>query len=147
MAVKNNFPKQPPLSMAIQAAGMQKLFPQGRTILRMNSISWAGKITPTDYARSYTVELRYKMGSQPQVWVREPNLQLLAGERKLPHVYSDTGELCLYLPGCGFWTSQKSVAVTIMQWASLWLYYFELWLVTNEWHGHGEHPRPKKMAA
>src|SRR5581483_7007574 len=83
MAVKNNFPKQPPLSMAIQAAGTQKLFPQGRTILRMNSISWAGKITPTDYARSYTVELRYKMGSQPQVWVREPNLQLLAGERKL----------------------------------------------------------------
>jgi hypothetical protein len=145
--VKNNFLKQPPLSMAIQAAGLRGLFPQGQTASSHNAVSWLGEIRPTDYGRIYTVELKYKRGSLPHVWVREPNLHLLAGERELPHVYPETEELCLYFPGCGFWTPAKPIAFTIMQWASLWLNYFELWLVTNEWHGQGEHPRPKKMAA
>lgn len=133
--------------MAIQAAGLRSLFPQGKTVLGRSSVSWIGKITTNDYGRNYTVELRYKQGSLPQIWVREPDLELLAGDKQLPHVYPETGELCLYLPGCGFWGADKSVAFTIMQWASLWLHYFELWLVTDEWHGHGEHPHPKKNAA
>jgi hypothetical protein len=146
--VKNRIPKQPPLSMAIQAAGLRGLFPQGNTAMGRNSISWIGKIATNDYGRSYTLEMRYKQGAVPQVWVREPNLKLLAGDRRLPHVYNqDTQELCLYLPDCGFWSAEKLVAFTIMQWVSLWLHYFELWLATNEWHGYGEHPRPRKVAA
>jgi hypothetical protein len=145
--VKNKILKQPPLSMAIQAAGLRSLFPQGKTVLSRSSVAWIGKIATNDYGRNYMLELRYKQGSVPQVWVREPDLHLLAGDRRLPHIYEKTGELCLYLPGCRFWVAEKSVAFTIMQWASLWLHYFELWLVTNEWHGHGEHPRLKKIAA
>jgi hypothetical protein len=45
---------------------------------------------------------------------------------------------------CGFWNPANSIASTIMLWACLWLQYFELWLVTDEWHGRGEHPDSKE---
>jgi hypothetical protein len=127
--------------MAIQAAGLRRLFPDGKTIMTRDSVSWFGQIAPSDYCRKYTVEMLYKHGDLPKVWVRQPDLKELAGEKSLPHVYDQkTQELCLYLPGCGFWTSGKSIASTVMLWACLWLYYFELWLTTGEWHGHGIHP-------
>jgi hypothetical protein len=134
--------------MAVQAAGLRRLFPSGETIMNRNSVSWFGEIATDDYGRTYIVELIYKQGALPKVWVREPNLKQLAGERLLPHVYDQkTQELCLFLPGCGLWSPEKSIASTIMLWAWLWLQYFELWLVTNEWHGRGEHPHPKEIAA
>ena len=134
--------------MAVQAAGLRRLFPSGETVMSRNSVSWLGKISPSDYGRTYTIELLYKQGASPKVWVREPDLKQLAGEKLLPHVYDQkTQQLCLYLPDCGFWNSQKPVASTIMLWACLWLQYFELWLATDEWHGRGEHPHSKETAA
>ena len=131
----------PPLSMAIQAAGLNRLFPNGKTTMRLHSISWRGDISPSEYGRIYNVEMVYKRGTPPQVWVREPDLKVLAGDRQLPHTYDQkTQELCLYLPGCGFWGPEKSIASTILLWTSLWLHYFEIWLVTGIWHGRGEHP-------
>jgi len=28
---------------------------------------------------------------------------------------------------------------TILPWTSLWLHFYEIWLVTGVWHGGGEH--------
>ncbi len=33
-----------------------------------------------------------------------------------------------------------TLADTILPWASLWLFYYEVWLATGEWVGGGEHP-------
>lgn len=144
LVVRNRIPKQPPVSMAVQALWLHKLFPEGKTATGRNSVSWRGNISPGDYARTYSIEMLYKQDSSPKVWVREPNLKELAGGRPLPHVYnSDDQLLCLYLPNCGFWSDDKLLAQTILPWTCLWLHYFELWLVTNEWHGRGEHPRSK----
>ena len=33
---------------------------------------------------------------------------------------------------------------TIVPWASLWLYYYEVWHATGEWLGGGEHPIARK---
>lgn len=134
--------------MAIQAGGLQNLFPFGKTSMNHNFVSWFGQIIPHEYGRTYTIEMRYRKNGTPRVWVREPDLKQLANGRRLPHVYDQgTQELCLYLPGCGFWGTEKSVASTIMLWACLWLFYFELWLITDEWHGHGVHPESKNTAA
>lgn len=134
--------------MAVQAAGLRRLFPFGKTSANRRCVSWFGQIAPHEYGRAYTLELLYKRNVPPIVWVRVPDLKELAGPRPLPHVYDQkTQELCLYLPGRGFWGDEKPVASTIMLWACLWLYYFELWLITNEWHGRGEHPQPEKIAA
>jgi len=32
------------------------------------------------------------------------------------------------------------VATTIVPWTSLWLRHYEVWHVTGEWWGGGEHP-------
>lgn len=38
------------------------------------------------------------------------------------------------------------ISETIVPWASEWLFYFELWLVTKEWMGGGEHPSARSSA-
>jgi len=99
----------------------------------------------TEFSRKYAVELQYLRNRPPDVYVREPNLTDLADKRKLPHVYDqEKQQLCLYLPGCGYWTPDKPLASTVMLWASLWLFHFEVWLVTDVFHGQGVHPSSTK---
>lgn len=133
--------QQPPLSMAVQVAGLRRLFPVGNIKWNRSKVLWIGKIMPGEFSRRYTAELKYEQGSQPRIWVREPDLKELARNRPLPHVYDqDKKELCLYVPGCGFWTPDKSLASTVMLWACVWLRHFEVWLVTDVFHGLGLHP-------
>jgi hypothetical protein len=33
-----------------------------------------------------------------------------------------------------------SIAETIIPWTSEWLYFYELWVFTGEWHGGGHAP-------
>jgi hypothetical protein len=100
---------------------------------------------PSEFARDYNVEVEYTIGTAPNVWVRAPNLHELSGGRELPHVYDQKAQrLCLYLPGCGFWHPALALARTIIPWTALWLYNFELWLVTDVWHTRGEHPTSRR---
>jgi hypothetical protein len=145
MEMRSEIAKQPPVSTVVQALWLRKFFPAGKTSLGRNSVFWRGEVSPSDYARTYLIEMSYKPGFPPEVRVLDPNLKKLAGDSHLPHMYdSDTQLLCLYLPGCGFWDERKTLAKTILPWACLWLYYFELWLVTHTWHGRGEHPQVRK---
>lgn len=96
---------------------------------------------PSEFGRSYTVELDYLIGTNPKVWVREPNLHNFSNGRRLPHTYEQaTQRLCLFLPGGNFWRPTLAVARTVIPWTGLWLYNFELWLVTDVWHTEGRHP-------
>jgi hypothetical protein len=145
MEKQNKIAEQPPVSTMVQALWLRKFFPVGKTSLGRNAVFWRGKISPSDYARTYLIEVSYKLGFHPEIRVLEPSLGALAGDNSLPHVYDpDAQLLCLYLPGCGFWTEGKILARTVLPWACLWLYYFELWLVTGIWHGRGEHPQARK---
>lgn len=105
-------------------------------------MSWTTQLRPTPLSRAYRVRLHYRDGKAPETFIDDPHLPSLAPERALPHVYSERPtKLCLYLPGTGEWTPHLYLADTILPWTLLWLYYFELWLRTDEWHGGGEHPR------
>jgi hypothetical protein len=130
------------LPIPAQVAGLRSLFPVGKTRWTRNSVNWKGTLSPSAQGRLYGLELNYRLGEPPDVWVKSPNLKDLADGRSLPHVYSQEEQrLCLYVPGRKLWTPRKSVAATLLPWAALWLYYFELWLVTDEWLGLGEHPQ------
>jgi hypothetical protein len=136
---------RPPLSIAVQVAGLQRLFGLGAIKWDRSRLIWRGELSPSEFSRKYSVELIYMRNRPPEVYVREPNLTELAGGRTLPHVYdSETQELCLYLPGCCYWTTDKSLASTVMSWATLWLFYFELWLLTDVFCGRGQHPTSKQ---
>jgi hypothetical protein len=47
------------------------------------------------------------------------------------------------LPKAGEWNSSRFISETIVPWTSLWLFYFEEWLLSDEWKGGGVHPPHK----
>lgn len=136
-----------------QVIGLQKYWPQGRTkIIDCNrTLLWSGDIQPSPFSRTYEVILRYSLGGKPTVIVVNPDLSLLAKGESIPHIYPDDSQIkgtviCLYLPSgknnniAQWHPTIHFLAETIMPWTSLWLYYYEYWLLTGKWEGGGEHP-------
>lgn len=101
-------------------------------------------VCPTAVSRVYRIRISYAKNRSPQVVVLEPDLVQLAGDRRLPHVYSQKPtRLCLYLPRAREWSDEMLISRTMLPWAILWFYYFEHWLATDQWEGGGEHPGEK----
>jgi hypothetical protein len=114
---------------------------RGRGAVRRSELTWDFDARPTPLSRTYSVRLKYRKGGLPEVLVVSPDLNALAGDRRLPHVYSTKPvRLCLYYPSSQEWTSTQSIADTLVPWTYLWLAYFEDWLLTDEWKGGGKHP-------
>lgn len=108
--------------------------------VRNGTMDWTYEAQSSPLGRTYTVEIQFKAGSSPYIFVRKPDIQFLAGDRDLPHVYHDPLRLCLYQPAKQQWNSKLRIDRTIIPWTALWLYYFEEWLESNDWKGEGEHP-------
>lgn len=93
-------------------------------------------------------EYRCRIEMQPDsrrvhTFVLEPDLQLLAPDWRLPHIYEHergVTRLCLYTPKNGEWRPGSWLSETIVPWTFEWLRYFELWLIDGVWHGGGTHP-------
>lgn len=114
--------------------------PQSRNITKAkNTVEWIGKLRPTPDSIEYTIKIQYELPIDPRVDVLEPFLKLAEGKKHLPHIYRE-GCLCLFTPKKGEWNSGKSIAKTIVPWTSLWLYFYEIWLLTGEWFGGGTEP-------
>ena len=113
------------------------MYPDGECALSCGRLTWEGSVTPSPLSETYRVRLRYQLHYLPKVFVIEPQLVCPSGE-KLPHVWSD-GSLCLYYSKYGEWKPHMLLADTILPWTSEWLYHYELWRVTGEWHGGGVH--------
>ena len=120
---------------------------RGHGLVHRGELAWDFAATPSPLGRTYEVHIRYQQTGTPEVTVRSPNLNALAEGRDLPHVYSwKPVRLCLYDPGSGEWSPEKSIADTIVPWVYLWLFYFEDWLFSNEWQGGGRHPEQPNAA-
>lgn len=108
--------------------------------LHATGLTWDYRDRPTPLSREYSMRVTFRRGETPDVFVIDPDLSELAGGRPLPHVYRDPLRLCLTLPGTREWTGTMRIDQTFVPWASTWLYYFEEWLVSDDWKGGGEHP-------
>jgi hypothetical protein len=130
------------LSLAQQQYWLSALYPESACKIMGNRLEWRGTVQPSEVSRSYVVRILYKPGTTPRVYVDAPSLRALAdaghsADRKLPHVYPEAGDpLCLF-QGSGEWNSSKLIAKTTLPWTSLWLEFFELWVMTNTWEGSG----------
>ncbi len=125
---------------------------QYASLLYCRGLKGSGKLThhglkyefsakPTPIGRTYSILITMKRNKGPKVYCISPNLSELAEGRKIPHLYSQKEKrLCLYLPQVREWHPGKSISQTIVPWTFLWLYYFEEWLVSDEWKGGGIHP-------
>jgi|APSaa5957512622_1039677.scaffolds.fasta_scaffold100167_2 hypothetical protein len=109
-----------------------------------NVLTWIFKAQPTPFSRIYTIRIEFN-GRSPKVYVIDPKITEIARGRKIPHLYNqEKQQLCLYYPKYGEWTTYKKISNTIVLWAFLWLYYFEIWVLTDKWEGGGKEPEPKK---
>ena len=110
-------------------------------------LNFRAGISPGAFGRLYQCLLKVKPdGQQPDVIVLEPDLCTLADGQKIPHTYAHDGKgtrLCLWWPKGRDWLPSMRLADTFVPWTAEWLFYFELWLLTGEWSGGGQHPDPK----
>lgn len=127
------------LDVRQQAARIRLIHPGFECRVKGNRLICRGRVQPTQLNESYLVRLEYEQSGTPKVWVEEPKLRQRSKDEPTPHTYQEDCP-CLYLPGAREWTPSKLLATTIIPWLSLWLFYYESWLVTGEWQGGGEHP-------
>ena len=130
---------KPKLSIAAQVNAMKKLFPNFSLTWKGKVAVWIGEILPTTLSQSYKVKVTYALGLPPNCYVLSPKLCRRDNKQRIPHTYTKN-RLCLYLPNSGEWTPQMLIADTIIPWASLWLFYYEIWQAIGEWLGGGKHP-------
>lgn len=113
----------------------------GRGSLRAGRLTWRYPATPSPLSREYGMRIEFAQGGVPETYVDAPDLQALAGGRTIPHLYRrNPPQLCLYLPRTYEWQPQMRIDLTIVPWSVLWLFYFEEWLLSNDWKGGGLHP-------
>lgn len=130
------------LSLPQQQFALRQIYPHADCPIYRGVLTWRTTIQPSSLSRSYDVLLRYDGWRIPRVYVVRPSLREIADggfapERPLPHVYPEEGNpLCLF-QGVEEWNPSKSIAYTTIPWISLWLMFFEIWVVTNTWEGSG----------
>jgi hypothetical protein len=136
--------KRKPLSVMQQVLRMKTLHPQFKEAVKTHRAVWTGTLKPVGLSETYTVRITYDLGLSPRVSVIAPELRARAEGERIPHVYRGDYP-CLYFPWNKEWTPDKLIALTVVPWASLWLYYYEVWHATGVWLGGGiEHEREDK---
>lgn len=135
MAMKNRTRIPNPLQ---QGLALTKAFPDANVSVHRNRMRGTFSLQPTGLSDSYLLRIEYSLETNPKVYVVEPELRDRDGKPP-PHLYRD-GSLCLYLPGAKEWENTMYIVDSIVPWASEWLFHYEIWLATGEWHGGGIHP-------
>lgn len=105
-------------------------------------LTWIGWLQPTTISDRYRVRIEAFRSTkrQPKIYVESPKLVTRDGEAP-PHLYSiRRAQLCLWRPQKGEWSRKMWLADSVLLWASLWLFFYEIWLATGAWLGGGEHP-------
>jgi len=124
---------------------MKRLHPQFKETVKTEKVQWIGTLTPSGLTNTYVISVSYELGVSPRVSVISPELQSRAEGQRIPHTYKGDYP-CLYFPWNKEWTPNKLIALTIIPWASLWLYYYEVWLATGVWLGGGiEHDQSEDL--
>lgn len=123
-----------------QIASMKYKYPHFKTIFTsFNKMKVTGVLQPTARSESYHFVLRYDLKGIPNVRITSPELKENEKGEVIPHLYS-TQNLCLYRPKYLEFQKKHFLCDTVIPWISLWLYYYEVWHLTGEWIGGGEHP-------
>lgn len=122
-----------------QMAAIKRNYINFTTSIERDSLLIKGELQPTSRSDVYTVEIIYHFRKRPIVNILKPVLIKNFKGEDIPHVYSGE-KLCLYQPKYNQFKFSDLLSATIIPWTSLWLYHYEVWHVTGDWLGGGEHP-------
>ena len=127
-----------------QVAAMKREYPAFVTqFIGGSAMRVLGEIRPTSRSIAYRFETTYNLADKPETRIISPKLTKNFKGDKIPHIYPGEN-LCLYKPSYAEFRKTDLLSDTIIRWTALWLYFYELWHVTGEWLGGGEHPGPSK---
>ncbi len=136
-----------PLSVIDQARLLRARFPSDKVWTKRSghsrTLAAVLRLRPEPWCDSYTVRINYAYGIRPYVYVIDPEPVKMAHGEVTPHLNED-GTLCLYNPEGDEWGPDQSIADTTVPWTSLWLFYYQDWLITGDWKGGGP-PMPDEV--
>ena len=134
-----------PVPIPVQIKFLSEDFPNGEVKSQtLRRLKWEMDIVPSPNSSTYRIRIDYTIGTPPKVYVIDPAvLKKADGATLLPHVFdSEKQRLCLFYGRFSEWDASMFLSRTIVPWASEWLNFYELWVVTGEWLGEGiEHSR------
>jgi hypothetical protein len=136
----NPFPIRP-VGLGAQLASMKATWRSFDSRIRGRTLECRGSVQPTPLHSRYAVKLLYTQGRLPEAWVEDPVLRRRSEDEAIPHVYEGPRP-CLFYPKAREWRSDMFVADTILPWLLVWLFHYEIWLVTGDWDGGGIHHGP-----
>lgn len=130
-------------TIAEQLSAMRIKYPQFETRFTSHSgLKVTGSLQPTSRSAAYDFVLKFNLTDSPKIKIVSPELKRNEKGKEAEHLYPN-GYLCLYQPKYREFTRTDLLTDTIIPWTSLWLYHYEVWHLTGEWLGGGEHPKPK----
>lgn len=127
-----------PLSQQAQAIKIK--WPGFAVTVTGNMLKAVGDLQPTARSVTYTVQIAYQLGDSPDITLLNPKIEKNFKGEMPEHLYSKE-RLCLYRPIYGEFKPSDLISETIIPWIALWLYHYEVWHITGDWLGGGEHPR------
>ena len=134
-------PRAKPLTPIVQLELFRKFDQAGSGSVQRQVLSWNTTVRPSAMSRAYGIRITAKFPEPPDVFVTTPSLKELCGGRRIPHLYDQEKiRLCLYYPGSIEYCAAKPMVAQMLPWTATWLYYFEEWLVSDNWKGGGVHP-------
>ncbi len=130
-------------TIAEQLSAMRIKYPQFETCFTSHTgLKVTGSLQPTSRSVTYDFVLKYNLTDSPKIKIVSPELKRNEKGEGAEHLYPN-GYLCLYQPKYREFTRTDLLTDTIIPWTSLWLYHYEVWHLTGEWLGGGEHPKSK----
>ena len=71
----------------------------GGGVLHAGRLTWRYSATPSPLGRDYDVRIEFKQRGRPEIFVDAPDLHVLSGGRRIPHLYQQRPpNFCLYIP-------------------------------------------------
>lgn len=138
MAIKvSNVIKIKNKSLSEQFSALRVKYPRFESSFDSHiSLIVKGTLQPTSRSAIYQFTLNYSITGVPKLRIISPKLIKNEKGDSIPHLYSE-GNLCLYYHKYREFRRIDFLCDTIIPWASLWLYYYEVWQLTGEWLGGG----------
>lgn len=126
-------------SLKQQAQAIRVRWPGFTVTLNGDVLTATGQLRPTARSQTYQLQITYKLKNNPDIILRSPKIDRNFKEEMPEHLYSQE-RLCLFRPIYGEFKFSDFLSETILPWTALWLYHYEVWHLTGDWLGGGEHP-------